>query len=270
MLRPPGKRNRTWLVKAVVADPDATGLVAIEDANVEGILLLTKVKGRGSKEPEVVSRIRPQLKVAKANGELVASAPIPETVEDTQSSTDKARCGYTCLAAALSFDKGEKFTDADAFRKEMAIRAKTVRHDLFKHLGSKKYDYEQWFEVDAKANATTEAGPVPTDWQSYLDASLRDGRWIDGLSFKAAARRYGIFIIIVPLDPGAGNPVCFGTPKTAKDPVVLLLRKEHYTLGRLREGRCWPREWLAAEQASVLAALFRGGARDQDSLMRES
>ena len=35
--------------------------------------------------------------------------------------------------------------------------------------------------------------------------------------------------------------------------MVLLLRDGDYTLGKLKEGRRWPCEWLAAEQASVVA-----------------
>ena len=160
----------------------------------------------------------------------------------------------------MALDRGEAF---ESFKDSLLTRARTVRFDIHKHLSSPTYSYRDWFEVDPRATEKTEAGSVPTTWESYLEATLRESRWIDGLSLKAAAKRYGIFIVVVPLGVNKGDPVCFGEPKAAKDPVVLLWRNCHYTLARLRPGKRWPREWLAAEQASVVAALFRGRGKDE-------
>ena len=80
-----------------------------------------------------------------------------------------------------------------------------------------------------------EAGEIPRTWEGFLEAGLRDKRWIDGLSLTAAAKRYGVHIIVVPFGYADAQPVCFGAPKAARDPVVLLLRS-HDTLGKLKEG----------------------------------
>ena len=84
VLRPPGKRQKGWLVKAIVPDPDRLGFMAINDENVkDSILLLTMVKTRGAKDPVVVSHIKTPLKVASARGDPVASAPEPATRKST-------------------------------------------------------------------------------------------------------------------------------------------------------------------------------------------
>ena len=69
-----------------------------------------------------------------------------------------------------------------------------------------------------------EAGNVPESWEEFLEAGLREKGWIDGLSLMAAAKRYGVHIVVVPFGHSNAQPVRLGSPKAAKDPVILLLR----------------------------------------------
>ena len=136
---------------------------------------------------------------------------------------------------------------------EFQARAKTLRHDLFKHLSIRASVYKQWFEPDQKTVVEMEAGSVPKSWEEFLEAGPRDQRLIDGLSLMAAAKRYGIHIIVVPFGYSNAQPVGFGSPKAAKDPVVLLLRSGHVTLGRRKEeGQCCSCAFPLAPQASLL------------------
>ena len=136
---------------------------------------------------------------------------------------------------------------------EFQARAKTVTHDLLKHLSKRASEYKQWFEPDQKTVVEMEAGSVPKSWEEFLEASLRDKRWIDGLSLMAAAKRYGIHIIVVPFRYSNAQPVGFGSPKAAKDPVVLLLRSGLHTLSkRKEEDQCCSCAFPVAPQASLL------------------
>ena len=90
---------------------------------------------------------------------------------------------------------------------ELKTRAKIVRNDLFKHLTSQRHlgTYPAFFDPSANAGtAEQEAGPVPKNWDEWTQSTLREGRWIDGLSILAASKRYGICIVVVP---------CSGCPK---------------------------------------------------------
>ena len=45
VLKPPGRKRRSWLVKAIVPEADHIGVVAIQDASVDsGVLLLSLVR----------------------------------------------------------------------------------------------------------------------------------------------------------------------------------------------------------------------------------
>ncbi|CAL1163672.1 unnamed protein product, partial [Cladocopium goreaui] len=53
------------------------------------------------------------------------------------------------------------------------------------------------------------------------------------------------------------KPMAFGTPRSGREPIVLLLndRQGHYTLLQLKAGRQWPKEWTQAAQASVASGM---------------
>ena len=119
-------------------------------------------------------------------------------------------------------------------KNDLQAKAKTVRRDLFKRMSK--------HALSTNSGLTTvemEAGEIPRTWEGFLEAGLRDKRWIDA----------------------DAQPVCFGAPKAA----CCYVAATHYTLGKLKEGRRWPREWLAAEQASVVAALFREATQRVES-----
>ena len=63
----------------------------------------------------------------------------------------------------------------------------------------------------------------------------------DALTFRAAARRFGITVLVVPLD-GSWSPIRFG-PVT-QDPAVILFEKDQ--LAWLKADQTWPVEWVNA------------------------
>ena len=148
-----------------------------------------------------------------------------------------------------------------AIKDSLEARGRTVRNDLYKHLAKYSKEYEEWFTPGAD-NEEIDAGKSPTTWQEFLESTLRDGRWICGLSLLAASRRYGVQIIVIPTaGEEKDKPMSFGHPKTGRPPVVLLLNplEGHYTLAQLKMGRQWPHH---APQASVANVAFRGGGDD--------
>ena len=56
----------------------------------------------------------------------------------------------------------------------------------------------------------------------------------------------------------------FGSPRTGKEPIVLLLSTGHYQLARLKPGRQWPKEWTSAEPAEVNHGMLRAGGGTRD------
>ena len=123
-------------------------------------------------------------------------------------------------------------------------------------------EYEEWYSPALLGTEEIEAGPIPVDWESWLECTLRNGRWIDGLSLLAAASQFGTCITVIPC---TGNPkdrpMFFGTPRSGKAPIMLLLRGNHYQLATLKPGRQWPQAWIQAEKASVITAWLRGGGK---------
>ena len=158
-------------------------------------------------------------------------------------------CGYLCIAAALGFDRNQTWDDMKA---QLSARALTIRNDLFKHLRNDKHiaEYQSWFDAPALAGTSEqEDGAVPQNWEEWTQATLRPGRWIDGLSLLAAAKRYGICILVVPCSGDVKDrPMRFGDWRSGKDPVVLLLRKGHYQLVVVRGARASWMLWLISRR----------------------
>ena len=171
----------------------------------------------------------------------------------------EGNCGYNCLAAALGLDKGDSF---DNFKDALTTRGRTVRNDLYKHMKKHNDEYSAWFLHDSRATEEQEAGPVPTTWSQYLEATLRDGRWIDGLSWQAAAKRYGLHIIVIPLTgDDKDRPMAFGSARSGREPVILSLQAGHYQLLQRKAGKQLPKPMVSAEPAKLNSAAFRGGGK---------
>ena len=291
ILRPPGK-IRAWLVKAIVPDETDLGVVVIQAGH--HTLFLNRTLPRSKRKAEVISVINAGQKADDTVTPTVEK-PVTQAPQDTERRERSPRrangsgdgqseqqtqptaaltlaeqprydpmdcggagdCGYLCVAAALAFEKGEHET---SFKDALGTRARTIRNDAYKHLAKHKDEYKEWFVPDSKASEEQEAGSVPTSWDQFLESTLRPHRWICGLSLLAISRRYGVYIVVVPTRKGSKHkPMCFGQPKSGKQPIVLLLEGGHYQLARLRPGRQWPKEWLTADQASITSPLFRGG-----------
>ena len=301
VIKPPGKK-KGWLIKGIVKDVSAIGVVAIQAE--QHTMLLTRAQHKVDRKVEKVSLIKgpdksfneplakrvllpstPQKAANKANDgvkddkedkrersprrDKSQEQPIKMPYAEKYDALDcggRGDCGYLCIAAALGFDRNEKW---ESMKPELAARARTVRNDIYKHVSSARHEgsYKPFFEANAVGGtAEQEAGPVPTNWDAWKEATLRPGRWIDGLSILAASKRYGICILVIPRsgDP-KDRPMRFGEWRSGKDPVVLLLKDGHYQLARLKPGKRWPQEWLQAEPAEVNHAMMRaGGLKNKD------
>ena len=276
-------------------DENSLGVVAIHAGT--RVLYLNRVQNKKRRSPEVVSVIRSAYQAQctqvtkpeaeKQRQELArerSRSPNKDAAKDKPKEKEKEKskeagpfgpfmdkvtsldtggggnCGYTCLAAALALDKGESI---EQVKGDLPARARTIRHDLYKHLDKYASEYQEYF-VPAEPEETIDAGPSPTTWEEYLECTLREGRWIDGLSLRAASKRYGMHIIVIPLEgEEKDKPMAFGTPRSGREPIVLLLndRQGHYTLLQLKAGRQWPKEWTQAAQASVASVALRGGGK---------
>eukprot|EP00435_Cladocopium_sp_Y103_P071626 s534_g38.t1 len=305
IIRPPGKQ-KAWLVKAIVPDENSLGVMAIHAGSQVMYLNRVINKQRRSTEVMSVIRSKLSAKSTQVSPDALiqkAAAPKPErprsrspnkekesndaTAKDSSKTAPKAKsrengvfariadrvtsvecggegnCGYNCLAAGLALDKGETF---DHFKDLLHTRGKTMRNDIYKHLDKHASEYRPFF-TPAAPNEGIDAGPSPTTWSEYLECTLREGRWIDGISLKAASKRFGIQIIVVPLEGEAKDePMSFGETRSSREPIVLLLNDQqgHYTLAQLKEGRQWPKEWIQAP----LACEPRESARSQASQWR--
>ena len=298
IIRPPG-RQRSWLLKAVVPEDNDLGVVAIQAG--KHCLMLNRVKGRGQRASEVVSVIKAPRGPGKPSTSVgpktapKSSSPKPGTGKPEDNTAERGRsrspakdapkipvkpfqdkfvevdcggagsCGYLCVAAALAMDKGEDFAKV---KPELETRALTIRNDVYKHLAKHKDEYEQWYTPGLLGTEEQEDGPIPTNWSEWLEATLRKHRWIDGLCLKAMAKRYGVSIIVIPVSSDPKDlPMRFGEPRSGKPPVVMLFQSGHYTLCTLKPGQQWPREWLAAEEASLSNSCLRAcraGARPSE------
>ena len=151
---------------------------------------------------------------------------------------------------ALGLERGE---DQAALRPSLETRAKTIRHDLFLHMQKHRAEYQAYWSPAFSGTSEQEGGAsVPTEWDAWVNNSLTVGRCIEGLSLKAAAKRYGTCITVIPAsDRPSDRPLRFGQIRSGKSPIFLLLQDGHYRLARLRSGRQWPQSWLQADEARV-------------------
>ena len=296
IIRPPG-RQRNWLVKAVVPDENSIGMLGIKAG--DRVLYLNRVQGKVKRSEEVLQVIRPQYKARTKEAPNSASARAKPAVPPAQTSAgpenkenkdgrtrsrspSKDRkeppivqelagrytvldcggagsCGYQCLAAALALDKGHDFNDVE---NTLVAKGRTTRHDIYKHMHKHDEEYKPWFHPDPEASEFIEDGPAPLTWPDYLEATLRNNRWIDGLSWRAASKRFGLHIIVVPLDGcEKDQPMCFGEPRSSREPVVLLLKAGHYQLAQRKAGKQWPKSWTNAEVAKLDSPALRGGGK---------
>ena len=92
ILKPPGKKHRSWLVKAIVPDTDHFGVVAIQDANLDsGVLLLSLSKNKTARASAVVTVIKPPKRVVGSNGAPDAGPPEPKAATEAPKQDDKSQ-----------------------------------------------------------------------------------------------------------------------------------------------------------------------------------
>ena len=307
IIRLPEGRQRSWLVKAKVNDENNLGVVGIQAGarvlylsrvqhkNKRSAEVLSVIKPSVSRHA-VIAKPEAEKKAGdddararersrspnKGSGPSKTSVPSKGSVGHTENVpaegpafpfADKifsldcgggGNCGYQALAAGLALERGQSF---DSFKQELQARGRTVRHDIFKHMEKHVKEYKEWF-APSERSEHMDAGSTPLTWEAFLESTLREGRWIEGLSLRAASRCYGVQIIVVPLQgEEKDRPMAFGEVRSGKDPIVLLLNttEGHYTLAQLKAGRQWPREWMSAPAASVGSAAFRGGGKSVSS-----
>ena len=291
VLRPPNRRQG-WIVKGIVPDVSALGVVAIEAGHCT--LMLVRSPGRVVRTASTVSRMKgsgksfhePAATRVLVCGEAAKNrSASKEASKEDGDGRDRSRspdrsnqpaqvphankidildlaaggeCGYLCVTAALGLDKG---LSLDEVKKELPSRAKTTRYDIFKHLEKHASDYQPFYEPNSLAGSPEqEAGAIPGNWSEFLESTLRPGRWICGLSLLAAAKRFGVCIVVVPMSGCAKDrPMKFGQDRSGRPTIVLILETGHYRLARLKEGKSWPTEWMNAEEAEVTSKMLRAG-----------
>ena len=103
-----------------------------------------------------------------------------------------------------------------------------------------------------KLLGTAEQKEVLRNMESWLAGTLQEGRWIDGLSLKAASKRYGVCISVIPGSSDVGElPMRFGQLRSGKARIFLLLTEGHYQLAKLKHGKQWPEGWIKAQEAAM-------------------
>ena len=223
------------VVRCIVKNDSNLGVIAIQTENL--VLTLTREQSAVNRHTAVVSHIRPTRRCPDVEPAVTAGVgaktPVPSKTQplgDAEKSTvphercDRSRspakkdsetpvpfsdkievvdcgaggnCGYLSLAMALNLEKGEAI---DIVRPLHETRAKTIRHDLYKHMKKHSSEYEEWYSPALLGTEEIEAGPIPVDWEFWLECALRNGRWIDGLSLLAAASRFGTCMLSLALE----------------------------------------------------------------------
>lgn len=120
------------------------------------------------------------------------------------------RCGYNVLACALALRSGKKHVE---FKDNLVAMGRTIRNDVYQHLEKHADRYRSWFWPDTNTTEALEGGPVPNTWEEFLAATLRDTRWVCGLTLLAASRRFGVQIVVIDLGDDTGrrnDPMSFG------------------------------------------------------------
>ena len=64
--------------------------------------------------------------------------------------------------------------------------------------------------------------------------------------------------------------MAFGSVRSGREPVVLLLRAGHYQLVQRKAGKQWPKPWSSAEPAKLDSVAFRGGGKSCASSSKHS
>ena len=111
-----------------------------------------------------------------------------------------------------------------------------------------------------------QALPPPHGQNTWNAHSEKDGGF-DGLSLRAASKRYGVHIIVIPLEgEEKDKPMAFGTPRSGREPIVLLLndRQGHYTLLQLKAGPAnGPKNGLKPLKHLLPASLYEAAGSHQ-------
>lgn len=175
-------------------------------------------------------------------------------------------CGYLCLVASKLVGRGTKIGDA---RKTLEPKARTLRAELKSYMSRHEGEFRSRWAPDSAWTYITEGGIPARDWRSWLESTLRPGRWICGMSLVAAAKRMNMHIVVLQSVSGGGTKRWYFPPNddTTEEVAVLLLRDKHYTVGLKRDGTTFTRaeigELRSDENDNLQAP--RAGARSTSS-----
>ena len=152
-------------------------------------------------------------------------------------------CGYRAIAAAAVASRSGK-TEAEILENLPAL-AKTIRSKGHQWLMQNR-DWRQSWALDTSANHVTEAGPLPTTPDQYLDALQRPNRWLDGLVAQALATALQTDFLIFEKRQGKWKMSARIQADNSKlhDPIILLLSDDHYRT--IRDHASIPKEWKSS------------------------
>lgn len=180
------------------------------------------------------------------------------TEEDYHGTGD---CGFRCIASALEF-----FHHGDLVSEEVArVKGAIVRTRALAYLRKHSSEFLPYF---ARDSAEVDRDGVKKERDSWMLAASNPHAWIDGLLLSAIAKSYGIPMVVWWDENQTWNRTCIapsfknGFAQCAKNvqPMVLLLKNEHYTWLRPPPDGEIPHHWLADSSLPPRAAL-QGAAK---------
>jgi len=157
-------------------------------------------------------------------------------------------CAYRAAAAAFEFQNGK---DETSLRAKIGTYSTTLRAKVASHIRSSKL-YEESFATDPSWTEEKEGGPVPTNYQEWLNALERPNRWGCGPALIAMSQVLQRRVVIINWVEGAWQVVTTidptgkaGLKAAEKASLPLVLKDGHYRTLKMGAKQC-PAEWKIA------------------------
>jgi len=195
-----------------------------------------------------VDTLRGQRRIARE----VGAGPVRITLYDMGGDGDCGLRAFTC--GLLITDQDDRVPVEWLQTRLDAGAGEAVREHMLATLRGSRLQWEPLWQMDTNATETTEAGPVPTDPGSWLQAAARPRRYLCWRGLQALAEGFRIDVLVWVWEHGRWDLTCrFLAGKGPSGRYVsLAMRDRHFLLMdptempgafRLccpRDGRGWP------------------------------
>lgn len=188
-------------------------------------------------------------------------------------------CAFRSASVAYALQSSRPIDEAVAKSKQLGA---TLRPQVASHL-AKHHHFKEGFCVDDKWTIATEGGPVPKNYEEYLKACSRSGRWVDGPGLVTISpwlsrnlliwkwnedqKRY---IKTALIEPHEDHPNATQHAR-AYPPLPLLLKQCHYMTLKPDANNPFPMTWnILPPNAHFDVRLHRGGRKSIQSWLSES